>query len=226
MDTKTAPVAHYEKNVSVDGEGRSISMEICLPMPKDAFEVDVKNEILRLRTMPYEHITIGFDEEETCLTFLQSARYGEDDYVVEVGTKLNKTDERPTIFRKCETTSQAVVAIFFSVLCEKASLDLTEWENVTDEIFPKSDEDDEIDGEEEETEIETNIEDPLDEELKGHFSALQSMYTERFGEPFDAEFFDNDLPLCVSLMVRCLEEDKPFGDPECSVGKILKSESH
>lgn len=230
MDTKTGPVAHYEKTVSVNGKGRSISMEISLPMPKEAFEADVENEILRMRTMAYEHITIGFDEEETCLTFLQTARYGEDDYVVEVGTKLNENDERPTIYHKSETTPQAVAATFFSILCEKASLDLTEWENVTKEIFPDESEDvDDTDNEEEEEEameVETNLGGAIDVDTEELFSMFQSLYSERFGEPFDTEFFDDNLHLCISLMAKCLEENKPIGDPECSVGKMLRRESH
>ncbi len=139
MAEKKQVVSRYEKTVSVDGSGRSIGLEVTLPMTKEAFDVDLKDEFASLRDMAHEHIVVNIDEDGPREPFIQCVRYGPNDYIAEFGFNEDYFDQRPRIFRVYKDSPEKLSELFFEVLCKEVDPLKTEgpWKEVTDEIFKK-----------------------------------------------------------------------------------------
>lgn len=118
MAAKKKAVSRYEKSVTVDGAGRSIRFEVTLPMTKEAFDVDLKDEFAALREMAYEHIVIDIEEDGPREPFIQCLRYGENDYVAEFGFKEDYFDPHPRIFRCFKNRPEKLAELFYEVLCK------------------------------------------------------------------------------------------------------------
>ncbi len=143
MAAKKKAVSRYEKSVTVDGAGRSIHFDVTLPMTKEAFEVDIKDEFAALRDIAYEHIVVNIEEDGPREPFLQCVRYGENDYVAEFGFKEDYFDQHPRIFRCFKDRPEKLTELFYEVLCKGIDPLKVEgpWKEVTDEIFKKDKED-------------------------------------------------------------------------------------
>ncbi len=139
MTAKKNAVSRYEKSVSVDGDGRSIHMEVTLPMTKEAFDTDLKDEFAALREMEGEHIVVDISEDGPREPFLQCLRYGENDYIVEFGFKEKYFAKHPRIFRCFKDCPEKLCELFYAVLCKEVDPLKTEgpWEDVTDKVFKK-----------------------------------------------------------------------------------------
>lgn len=143
MAAKKKAVSRYEKRVSVDGTGRSIHMDVTLPMTKEAFEIELKDEFAALRDMANEHIVVNIDEDGPREPFLQCVRFDEKSYLVEFGFKEDYFDPHPRIFRCFKDCPEKLSEVFYEALCKELDPLKVEgpWTEVTDEIFGKDKED-------------------------------------------------------------------------------------
>lgn len=210
MARKKPPVACYEKSVHVNGKGRTIEIETRIPMPKDAFEVEIKKEILQLKKKEDELLHVVLKKGNIDGEFIRCER-SENGY--QIFCSCHKKKNELHIYRSFESEPEAVIDFFYQVLCQGVSpLTYPHWEDITDGIFDESTveeiEDDEKDW-------------YLGEDDKKAFKVLSKEYLKTFGKPFETESFEEDeLAVCNLFMASCLLEGKPLGDPDCPVKKI------
>ncbi len=210
MARKKPPVACYEKSVHVNGKGRTIEIETRIPMPKDAFEVEIKKEILQLKKKEDELLHVVLKKGNIDDEFIRCER-SENGY--QIFCACHKKKNELHVYRSFEAEPEAVINLFYQVLCQGVNpLTYPHWEDITDGIFDESTFE----------EVEDNGKDwYLGEDDKKAFKVLSKEYLKTFGKPFETESFEEDeLAVCNLFMASCLLEGKPLGDPDCPVQKI------
>lgn len=213
MARKKTLVACYEKSVHVNGKGRAIEIETCIPMPKDAFEIEIRKEIIQLRKKEDESLHVELKKDNVDGEFIRCERWSENDY--QIFCACHKKNNELHVYRTFEVEPEAVIDLFYKVLCQNVNpLTYPDWEDITDGNY-----DDRTFEEVEEDEKDWH----LGEDDKKAFKVLSREYLETFGKPFETESFEEDeIALCNFLMATCLSKGKPLGDPDCPVKRILK----
>ncbi len=212
MAKKIPPVACYEKSVHVNGKGRTIEIETHIPMPEEAFELEIKKEILQLKKKEDESLHVDFKKGNIAGEYIRCERWSKNDFQIFCAWHKKKKELR--LYRTFEAEPEAVIDLFYQVLCQNVNpLTYPYWEDITD-------------GNYDDRALEEVEEDEKDwysgEDDKKTFRVLSKEYLKTFGKPFETEPFEQDeLALCNLLMASCLLKGKPLGDPDCPIKNIV-----
>ena len=121
-------------------EGISNSRSLYLTCSEEQF-AEICDIISKLRDLRYEHLVVVLYGYPLPLEFIQTvrARWDKDpakDYYIEIG--LERGGKHVQMFRSPSITKEECIDVFRTVCMEMTMPDLTEWEDITDEIFPKN----------------------------------------------------------------------------------------
>ncbi len=108
--------------------------ELQYPCSSEKFS-EIARIINELRNIEGEYLVVELSGYPKYLGFIQTTRDG-DDWLLEIGLKLDNGDTQ--IFRLPKTEKEACVNIFQTVCVDGNVPDLTKWDDITDEIFPKT----------------------------------------------------------------------------------------
>ncbi len=196
----------YVKKVMIDSENsaRSVEMEIKhLPLSKEAFVTELKDEFAKLIGLENEYIKVDVNKEGKWAFSLSVFQW---EYVTGEGYRIEYAvpDEDyedtgcATFYWNFHEDLDGVIEIFYKVLCEEEDpLMIGIWEKDSDEA-DEEDEEDEL-------------------------SDYENKYEKKFGEKFDESIFDNDMLRRIDAIVLCLDKGKTFRDKE--IVEYIKAEN-
>ena len=192
-----AQLQNYEKKVTIDSEtsGRSVKMVVNhLPLTKEAFNTELKDEFTQLRNLENEYVNIDINTKGEWAFSLSVGKW---DYVTGEGYRIEyvvpgeyyEDTGCATYYWNFNEDLDGVIEVFYKVLCEEEDpMMIGMWEKDSDEA-------------EEEEKI-----DELD-----HY---EYKYEKKFGEEFDKSIFCDDVFRRTETISLCLSKNKTFRDKE------------
>ncbi len=196
----------YVKKVMIDSENsaRSVEMEIKhLPLSKEAFVTELKDEFAKLIGLENEYIKVDVNKEGKwafSLSVFQWEYVTGEGYRIEYAVPGDYYEDTgcATFYWNFHEDLDGVIEIFYKVLCEEEDpLMIGIWEKDTDEAD--------------------------EEDVEDELSDYENEYEEKFGEEFDESIFDNNMLRRIDAIVLCLDKGKTFRDKE--IVEYIKAEN-
>ena len=133
-----------QKKYSIEGYNETISLD--KPVSEEYFNQKIAPVLLNLRDLPYEHLIVELGEHFTNgLDYIQTARnsdekFDEHTYEVEVCFDSNLPTQKMYALRDYSPNKMQTLQFFKQLCVEDKLLDLSDWTDITDDIFRPKDE--------------------------------------------------------------------------------------
>ena len=133
-----------QKKYSIEGYNETISLD--KPVSEEYFNQKIAPVLLNLRDLPYEHFIVELGEHFTNgLDYIQTARnsdekFDEHTYEVEVCFDSNLPTQKMYALRDYSPNKMQTLQFFKQLCVEDKLLDLSDWTDITDDIFRPKDE--------------------------------------------------------------------------------------
>lgn len=116
-------------------EPKSVFKELNKCCSEEQFK-ELTDVISVMRDLRYEFLVVDLLDYPDQLDFIQTTKHDDDWYLIEIG--LEKGGEHDQMFRISDLDLTGCIAIFKEVCVDQQLPNLSNWKDITDEIFPKN----------------------------------------------------------------------------------------
>ncbi len=208
-----AQLQSYEKKVIIDSENRARRVEMKinhLPLTREAFIAELKDEFARLKGLEDEYVKVDVNIKGKWAFTLSAFMW---EYVTGEGFRLEyampgeayEDTGCATFYWNFREDFDGVIEVFYKALCEEEDPTMVGiWEKDSDEAE----------------------EEDYEEEQLDELADCENEYEKKFGEEFDESIFDDDMSSRIEIICSCLRQGKTYRDKEITEEIKAKKESY